>query len=132
MKVLYILQNLSADSGVTSIAMNIFRNTTKEKIQIDFLVCKRIVERETDFYNEIISNGGNVYYVGSPLEIKSFKKSLYNIKHFWRTYWTYNIWKYRLLSNVSSEWLGVFGGSLIKRINSGYKFINNFKKKAGV
>ena len=84
MKVLYILQNLSADSGVTSIAMNIFRNTTKEKIQIDFLVCKRIVERETDFYNEIISNGGNVYYVGSPLGIRSFKKSLHNIKHFFK------------------------------------------------
>lgn len=57
-KVLQIVDNMDA-GGIQSFIMNVYRRIDKEKIQFDFLVCKR----NPLYGNEIDHLGGKIYYV---------------------------------------------------------------------
>lgn len=84
MRVLYILPNLSADSGVSSVVMNVYRHVNKEKVQIDFLVCENEPKTESVFYHEIIANGGRVYRTGNVLNPKTIRSAWRKIKAFFK------------------------------------------------
>lgn len=74
-RILQIVDNISVDSGVSSVIMNIYRNIDKTKIQFDFLVCKEELNRGKSYEKEIKDNGGNIYYFYSPLSLKTILKS---------------------------------------------------------
>lgn len=59
-RVLYVLDALKQRFGVTSVAMNYFRNIEKNKVHIDFLVLE---DSEDDIVNEIRNAGGEVYFM---------------------------------------------------------------------
>ena len=40
MKILMILDNLSVDSGVSSIVMNLYKNIDATRVRVDFLIFK--------------------------------------------------------------------------------------------
>lgn len=83
MKVLMILDNLSRDSGVSSIVMNLYKNINSDDIQIDFMA----FSAGNNSYLDMIQEGGSdVYILPSPLSLKSFFKSLKAIKKFFKEY----------------------------------------------
>ena len=88
MKILQILDNLSVDSGVSSVVMNFYRNINSEKIQFDFLVCRENENNKKTYYDEIVSMGGKVFYCGNPLSVQTFISSVRRIKLFFKKYST--------------------------------------------
>lgn len=80
--ILHIVDNISVDSGVSSIIMNMYRNIDRSKIQFDFLVCKEEYTRGKTYEKEIYDMGGNVCYFGSPLSIKTLLKACIVAKKF--------------------------------------------------
>lgn len=79
MKVLCIVDNLSIISGVASIVMNLYRNIDMQRIQMDFLVCNK---QKDSFENEIVSNGGGVFYTGNFLSPSQIFTAISNTKKF--------------------------------------------------
>ena len=80
-RILQIVDNLSMDSGVSAMLMNLYRNISKEDIQFDFLVCKRV---ENSYEREIEALGGSVYYMGNPLSARECIKANRNFKMFFQ------------------------------------------------
>ena len=56
MRVLMILDNLSRDSGVSSIVMNLYKNINSNYVKIDFLAFKE----GNDSYLKIIKEKGRI------------------------------------------------------------------------
>ena len=87
-KILYIIPSLRLCDGVASYAMNYYRGLSKNKFQIDFIVCS---DDQSDYYSEIKKNGGKIFYISKigKSNIKSkfkeidnfFKKNKYDIVH---------------------------------------------------
>jgi len=81
MKVLYVLDNLSIASGVSSIVMNLYRNMNRDKIQMDFLVCAK---QENSYQEEIEKLGGKVFYTGNFLSPKQIFLAISNSRRFFK------------------------------------------------
>ena len=84
MGVLQIIDNIKRDSGVTSVVMNIYRNIDRQKIQFDFLVGNKGANSVNDLEEEIKRLGGQVFYSGSPLSVRTFFSSQKYIKNFFK------------------------------------------------
>lgn len=69
-RVLQIIDNISIDSGVSSAVMNFYRKIDKSKIQFDFLVARRELNRGKSYEEEIKDLGGRVTYFGNSLSIR--------------------------------------------------------------
>lgn len=78
-KILYILPNLYISSGVSSIAMNYYRNIDSNKIKIDFLVMKK---SENSFEEEIKEKNGEIFYMKNNISVKNIKKIKTEISDF--------------------------------------------------
>lgn len=81
MRVLHIVYNLSKRSGVSSFIMNLYRNTDHTKIQFDFLVMN---PSDVSYESEIKKMGGTVFFVQSPLSIKTIFSSISQINNFFK------------------------------------------------
>lgn len=81
MRVLMVLDNLSRDSGVSSIVMNLYKNINQDKIKIDFLIFK---EGNNSYLDYVKKNGSNVYILSNPLSPKTFLKSINELKTFFK------------------------------------------------
>jgi len=81
MKILYVLDNLSIASGVSSIVMNLYRNMDRDKIQMDFLVCTK---QEKSYQEEIEKLGGKVFYTGNFLSPNQIFSAISNSRHFFK------------------------------------------------
>jgi len=79
MKVLCILDNLSIASGVTAIALNLYRNMDPERVQMDFFVCNK---QKDSFEKEIVERGGRVFYSGNFLDPRQIMTAIPKSKHF--------------------------------------------------
>lgn len=66
-KILQIVDNISKDSGVSSVLMNYYRNINRDLFDIDFLVTRKKYDENT-YYSEIKELGGNIYVTESPLK----------------------------------------------------------------
>lgn len=80
-RILYIVPSLRLCNGVASYAMNYFRNIDKDKIQIDFLITTN--NEKSEYFDEIIKNGGNIFYI-EPINGKKALNSIKKIKGFFR------------------------------------------------
>lgn len=80
-RVLMIMDNLSIDTGVASIVINIYKKIYKKQIKIDFLVCKKT---NVSYEKLVLNNGSNIFYCGNPLSLKTFFSSIKNIKMFFK------------------------------------------------
>ena len=80
-RVLMIMDNLSTDTGVANIVINIYKKIYKEQIKIDFLVCKKT---NVSYEKLVLNNGSNIFYCGNPLSLKTFFSSIKNIKIFFK------------------------------------------------
>ncbi len=69
-KILYIVNNMMKDSGVSTVIMNYYRKINKSKYQIDFLLMKKY---EETFEEELKQNGSNIFYLNEPISIKNRK-----------------------------------------------------------
>lgn len=78
-KILYVIPTLEYADGVTSYAMNYFRNLNN--IEIDFVITAS--ENRTAYYEEIIKRGSKVYYIKSNNVFTLFD-SLKRIKKFFK------------------------------------------------
>ena len=81
MRVLMILDNLSRDSGVSSIVMNLYKNINSNNVKIDFLAFK---EGNDSYLKMIKEKGSKVYILPNPLSLKTFVKSIKIIKKFFQ------------------------------------------------
>ena len=61
-KVLMIVPNLRASSGVASFVMNYYRSIDHDRFRIDFAA---LSFRESPYYEEIEKNGSKVFILGS-------------------------------------------------------------------
>jgi len=57
-KVLYIVPSLKLCDGVSSYAMNYYRNIDNRNIQIDFIETANV---KSEYFEEIEERGGNVF-----------------------------------------------------------------------
>ena len=78
-KVLQIVDNISKDSGVSSVLMNYYRELDKKLFQFDFLVSRKDTSDKT-YYQEIKSLGGKIYTTHSPLSPKEVLKGTEEIR----------------------------------------------------
>lgn len=83
MRVLNVLDNLSLDSGVSAVVMNIYKNFSSD-IQVDFFVCRKNEDPNKSYYDEVISLGGNVFYCENPLAVSSLASAVKNAKRFFK------------------------------------------------
>lgn len=81
MRVLMVLDNLSRDSGVSSIVMNLYKNINQKMVKIDFLIFK---EGNNSYLNIVKKNGSNIYILPNPLSPKTFFKSVKELNHFFK------------------------------------------------
>ncbi len=81
MKILMILDNLSCDSGVSSIVMNLYNRIDRNKIQIDFLIFK---EGNNSYAEEIRKNGSEIFCLKSPLKPGQSLRAILNLKKFFK------------------------------------------------
>lgn len=81
MRVLMILDNLSRDSGVSSIVMNLYKNITPNKIKIDFLAFK---EGNNSYRDMVVERGSKVYILPNPLSVKCLPKAVRVLKDFFK------------------------------------------------
>lgn len=82
MRLLMILDNLSHDSGVSSIVINLYKHIDRSKVSVDFLIFK---EGNDSYIEEVKKSGSRVYCLSNPLSIKLFVKSYFQLKHFFKT-----------------------------------------------
>ena len=83
MRILQITDNISKNSGVSSVIMNLYRGMDRERIQFDFLVMNCV---ENSYEKEIREMGGEVYYVASPLVLANLLVSRKEINNFFKKY----------------------------------------------
>ena len=84
-RILYIVDNLKINNGVSSVAMNYFRNINKSIFDIDFLVIGNEENYNKDTYvEEIKSYKGNIFYSNIIYSIKNIFKIKKFIKDFFR------------------------------------------------
>ena len=69
-KGLFVLDTLRQRFGVTSVAMNYFRNFDKEVVHVDFLC---FPDSESSVIDEITSNGSKVFFMPKPGVASLFK-----------------------------------------------------------
>ena len=81
MRVLMILDNLSRDSGVSSIVMNLYKNIDPNSVKIDFLAFK---EGNNSYLDMIKERGSRVYILPNPLSAKYFLQSVKVLKKFFK------------------------------------------------
>lgn len=62
-RVLHVVTNLSVNSGVTSVVMNLYKNIDTTKVQFDFLVHEY---KEPNRSKEIEEMGGRIFYIKKP------------------------------------------------------------------
>lgn len=74
-----ILDNLSKDSGVSSIVINLFKNIDYQDIKIDFLIFK---EGNNSYIEMVKSMGSKVYILPNPLSVRTLFKGLIYLKRF--------------------------------------------------
>ena len=86
-KVLYILDSLKQRFGVTSVAMNYFRNIDRNNISIDFLVLE---DSEREIINEICDAGSRVFFM-PRLSLKNIVKTLEFFNIFFKEHNEYKI-----------------------------------------
>lgn len=77
--VLYIIPTLELADGITSYAMNYYREF--EETNVDFIVTAS--ESKTKYYYELLKNGSNVYYIPSN-NIKKIFCTIKNVKNFFK------------------------------------------------
>lgn len=66
-RILQVIDNISEDSGVSTMVMNLYRNIDRTKVQFDFLVSCDNANRGKSYEEEIKMLGGRVLYFGAPL-----------------------------------------------------------------
>lgn len=79
LNVLMILDNLSKDSGVSSIVINLFKNIDYQDIKIDFLIFK---EGNNSYIEMVKSRGSKVYILPNPLSVRTLFKGLVYLNRF--------------------------------------------------
>lgn len=79
MKILCVMDNLSAVSGVSTIVMGIYRNISPQTMHMDFLICNK---QRDSYESEILANEGKVYYTGNFLSPKHILSAIKNSKKF--------------------------------------------------
>lgn len=79
MKILYILDNLSKSSGVSSVAIELYRHLSKRNITIDFLVSTK---KKNSYEKEILEMGSKIFYSGNYLSVKESLKAIRFTKKF--------------------------------------------------
>lgn len=81
MKILMILDNLSCDSGVSTIVMNLYNKFDKNKMKIDFLIFK---ESNTSYINIVREKGSEVFCLKNPLDFKQSLVAILELKNFFK------------------------------------------------
>lgn len=81
MKILMILDNLSCDSGVSTIVMNLYNKFDKNKIKIDFLIFK---ENDNSYINTVKEKGSKVFCLKNPLNFKQSLSATLELKRFFK------------------------------------------------
>ena len=81
MKILLVLDNLSVDSGVSSVVMHFYRNM--QNVSVDFLIFK---QGQNVYVDEIRQNGDQVYVLERLLSPKTVCKAITQTKRFFREY----------------------------------------------
>lgn len=69
-RILQIVPSLNINAGMMSVIMNYYRHIDRSIIQFDFLY---FFEMDQTYKDEILSLGGNVYYLGKPSFMHSFQ-----------------------------------------------------------
>lgn len=70
-KILQIVDNLSIESGVSSVVINYFNNLLKEKIEYTFLVSEK---KDKSYEDHIINNNGKIIYLEQKLCPTNYRK----------------------------------------------------------
>lgn len=81
MKILMILDNLSCDSGVSSVVMNIYNRIDTNKIKMDFLIFN---EGNNSYVNALKENGSNIFCLKNPLKFKQSIFAILELKSFFK------------------------------------------------
>ena len=81
MKILMILDNLSVDSGVSSIVMNLYKNIDPTRIRVDFLIFKN---GNNSYVDEVKKNGSQVFCLRNPLSLKTVILGVMDLKKFFK------------------------------------------------
>lgn len=81
MRVLMILDNLSGDSGVSSIVMNLYKNIDANKVKVDFLIFKN---GNNSYVDEIKKKGSQVFCLRNPLSPKTMFRAIRDLKSFFK------------------------------------------------
>lgn len=82
-KILYIINGLEKCNGITSYAMNYFKNIDENKIEIDFLICNRTGIDNIDNEKIIHEKKSKVFYI-DQISIRNFIRVLKNMKKFFK------------------------------------------------
>lgn len=83
MKILMILDNLSCDSGVSSIVMNLYNKIDRNRIKIDFLIFR---EGNNSYVDMVKKMGSNVFYLKNPLRFKQNILAILELKKFFKNH----------------------------------------------
>ena len=78
-KILYIIDNVSKNSGVSSVIMNYCSGISKDNFSIDFLLMKKYTN---SYEEELIENKSNVFYLSARPNIYTYNKLLKEFKAF--------------------------------------------------
>lgn len=81
MKVLMVMDNLSRDSGVSSIVINLYKNINRHNVKIDFLIFK---EGNNSYIETVRLMGSKVYILPNPLSLKTLFKGAISLKRYFR------------------------------------------------
>lgn len=81
MNILYVLPSLSKCNGVSTYAINYFKNINKEKIKIDFLIINNKIDEE---YKSYIEKANSKLYLIEKPKIKTFFGDISKIENFFK------------------------------------------------
>lgn len=87
-RILYIVDNLRINNGVSTVAINYFKNINHNNFQIDFLVLNKSKNEKNVYDDEIIKNGGNIFYGNCKYSIKN----IFKIKSFIKDFFCKNLY----------------------------------------
>ena len=59
-KVLMMVPNLRVSSGITSFAMNYYRNVDQDKVKIDFITLSYV---DSPYIEEVKANGSEIFFL---------------------------------------------------------------------